>query len=830
MNRLGLPRTNPGHEHFMKCQKYLVMAVLSLAVVNTNSALNLATLYNFSPLVSGVNGDGAMPAKGDLVLSGDTLYGTASKGGGTGNGTVFKVNTDGTGFATLHDFSGTADGFDPEQSLILSGNQLYGDAFYGGSGGGGVIFSLNTDGTGFHAILGSTYSEGSDLNVDLLLSGNTIYGTADGGGANGEGSVFKVNTDGTGHDTFYSFSSGTAAANSPAAGLIMSGNALYGTTWSGGSGFEGTVFTINTDGTGYSVLHNFDVTDGISPEATLILSGNTLYGSATSGGGPENGVLFKINTDGSGFTLLHVFSALVSGANSDGADPWAQLTLSGNTLYGTTIYGGSGGTGTIFEIQTDGTGFTTLYNFSPLISGVNNDGANPYGGLILTSDKLYGTTANGGTGASGTIYSMDLSGICSNDCISIFNPNDLMVTTCSNSLPVAYAATVLDSCCTDSNVDCVTITYDPPSGASFGLGTTTVTTTATDTLGNSNTCTFTVTVVQSNNPPIITSCPTSIYICTDTNTGCGPMPDATGQVLAPNPGGGDWQVSQDIAPGTVICNNTNVTFTVTNVCGQATNRTVPVVLTNCCCESLLQRPWGATLTNITVWELTGAWTRHDFSVVPFSPKLLKLPGALTVTNNDFATSDQEYYDVYLSDADGTADTNGCCVTVDCYMDETMYDYSSGGNIGGVELDFSDGTVLGASSIGNVQLGGGITDPALLASQGQATNALGLHNETLVPVKTTYLGYGNSTITVCFEAPCVGSLAWATASPVFGGNLTLSWPTTAGRYQWQLQESTDLRYNNWTAVPFATNPPVLVTNFMIPQQYYRLILFTNFNSN
>jgi uncharacterized repeat protein (TIGR03803 family) len=65
-----------------------------------------------------------------LALSGTTLYGTAQRGGGN-EGTMFKVNTDGTGFATLHAFSPLGgrdltnwDGAFPETELVVSGNTL----------------------------------------------------------------------------------------------------------------------------------------------------------------------------------------------------------------------------------------------------------------------------------------------------------------------------------------------------------------------------------------------------------------------------------------------------------------------------------------------------------------------------------------------------------------------------------------------------------------------------------------------------------------------------------------------------------------------------------
>jgi len=180
----------------------------------------------------------------------------------------------------------------------------------------------------------------------LILSGSTLYGTALYGGSSGYGVVFALNTDGTGFTNLHSFTSASDGAN-PYAGLVLSGNTLYGTAYVGGSSGYGTVFAVNTDGTGFTNLHNFtSVTDGGYPYAGLILSGNALYGTAVSGGSSDNGTVFKINTDGSGFTNLHDFAS-----DSDGANPYAGLTLSDNVLYGATAYGGSSGAGTVFSLS-----------------------------------------------------------------------------------------------------------------------------------------------------------------------------------------------------------------------------------------------------------------------------------------------------------------------------------------------------------------------------------------------------------------------------------------------------------------------------------------------
>jgi uncharacterized repeat protein (TIGR03803 family) len=76
--------------------------------------------------------------------------------------------------------------------------------------------------------------------------------------------------------------------------------------------------------------------------------------------------------------------------------------LSGKTLYGTTHNGCSSGYGTMFAINTDGTGFTTLHNFA----GAPKDGANPYAGLLLSGTTLFGTSWVGGTYNEGTVFSL----------------------------------------------------------------------------------------------------------------------------------------------------------------------------------------------------------------------------------------------------------------------------------------------------------------------------------------------------------------------------------------------------------------------------------------
>jgi len=411
-----------------------LFADLGLMLAGRMTAQTFSVIHTFTS-ASGpnlTNTDGANPSAG-LILSGKTLYGTAKYGGSSGWGTVFALSTDGSVFAAPYSFTGGSDGANPTAGLILSNNTLYGTASAGGSSGHGTIFSVNTNGSSFsnlHSFTATandsfglhTNSDGANPYVGLILSGATLYGAANDGGSSGQGTVFAVNTIGSGLTTLHSFSSGSGGAYS-SAGLILSGNTLYGANY--GNLGNGTVFAINTDGTAFTNYYAFTAghlngngiltnSDGANPYAELILSGDTLYGTAENGGSSGKGTVFSVTTNGTDFATLHSFTkgaynSLGLYTNSDGANPSAELVLSGNTLYGTANAGGLSGRGTVFALNTDGTGFTNLYNFSatpPYPNTTNSDGANPTARLILSGYALYGTAPYGGIAGNGTVFSL----------------------------------------------------------------------------------------------------------------------------------------------------------------------------------------------------------------------------------------------------------------------------------------------------------------------------------------------------------------------------------------------------------------------------------------
>jgi uncharacterized repeat protein (TIGR03803 family) len=331
------------------------------------------------------------------------------------------VNTDGTGFTNVHDFSGLTynlvvgtdtndDGAYPLSDLVSSGETLYGTASLGGRLGVGTVFAINTNGAGFRTVYHLTGypSDASTPLAGLVLSGGKLYGTTRQGGSLDVGALFGVNTNGTGPATLYSFSGPDGCHLT--AGLALSDTVLYGTTRDGGPLNQGAVFKINLDGSGFATLHSFDdlgMRDGSYPSARLVAVDNVLYGVTERGGSTGSGTLFKLNRDGSGFTNLHHFTSVpASGTrtNTDGAYPSAGLVLSGTILYGTAKSGGTSGLGTLFRVNVDGTGFAVLHNFV----GGPGDGANPRGGLTFANNTLYGTTESGGSAGKGTVFSLEL--------------------------------------------------------------------------------------------------------------------------------------------------------------------------------------------------------------------------------------------------------------------------------------------------------------------------------------------------------------------------------------------------------------------------------------
>ena len=197
---------------------------------------------------------------------------------------------------------------------------------------------------------------------DLLRVRNLLYGMIQGGGAHGFGCIFSVDTNGNNYKDLWDFNqdSGSNGAN-PEGNLILSGAKLYGMTYDGGINDWGNIFRIDSNGSGYKDLWDFNQnpadSNGANPTGSLILSGGQLYGMTAFGGINDDGNIFRIDTNGSGYKDLWDFHAAF---DSNGAGSYGSLLLLGGKLYGMTNYGGINGEGNIFRINTNGNGYKDL--------------------------------------------------------------------------------------------------------------------------------------------------------------------------------------------------------------------------------------------------------------------------------------------------------------------------------------------------------------------------------------------------------------------------------------------------------------------------------------
>ncbi|HKE95003.1 MAG TPA: choice-of-anchor tandem repeat GloVer-containing protein [Povalibacter sp.] len=275
--------------------------------------------------------------RGDLIKGpGGFLYGTTVYGGPANTGTVYRLATDGS-FVQLHAFGAVTDdhvnagGAYPQAGVVFgSDGKLYGTTVYGGAHGGGTIYRLTLNESG--SATAETVHEFSDIDGEKKNDG----------GANSYASLV-AGTDG----------------------------ALYGVTQAGGSGGNGTIFRLTSDGQ-FTTLHDFNAfgvsvanPDGAQPMFRLTsgLDGN-LYGATETGGEYGFGTIFRITPTGV-FATLHSFGA----TPDEGLDPISVTFGSDGALYGLTqlgspaVFRGIESIGTIFR-YTAAKGVETLLYFS----------------------------------------------------------------------------------------------------------------------------------------------------------------------------------------------------------------------------------------------------------------------------------------------------------------------------------------------------------------------------------------------------------------------------------------------------------------------------------
>jgi uncharacterized repeat protein (TIGR03803 family) len=452
-----------------------------LYAITTNGAL--------TTLAALTNSVGSFPYGGIVQDADESWYGVATAGGASSNGAVFRLPPAGSP-TNFYSFSGGLDGATPMGSLLHSrGGNFYGTTSRGGAFGHGTLFQLSPAGT-LTTLVHFSGSNGATPQAALIEDTNgTLYGTARDGGLYGSGTLFRVTVGTTPQITANPASQSVYSGTNVLLAVAASGpQPLFfhwrknGTNLTDGGNLTGasarvlslTNVTVADSGA-YSVTvsNSFGQTtsldailqvtasapiilaqpasQSLAPGSTAVFSvtavgttplwfqwrwnGTNLTDSASVAGArtatlsltnilePNNGAYSVeisnllgsiVSTDavltvvpasvtGTRFSTVHYFTDGLDGSGANGLVQGAN-----SNLYGTTQFGGTASAGTLFRLTPDGT-------FDTLASLDWASGAFPAAPMVLGADgSLYGTATYGGAHNNGTLFRWTPGGILTN--------------------------------------------------------------------------------------------------------------------------------------------------------------------------------------------------------------------------------------------------------------------------------------------------------------------------------------------------------------------------------------------------------------------------------
>jgi len=381
-------------------------AVLMMLVPVHGASFN--TIYTFT--------DSCLPSELTFDKDGN-LYGATTGGAGYGPGNIFELTRSQSGWTKtiLYSFKGGADGEQPSTGLIFDeiGN-LYGTTGLGGLGYG-TVFKLTPGVNGWtkttlYSFKGPFIDGFSPTKVVLDKQGN-IYGSTYFGGVNNNPVCFAGHPVGCGtvfelspangqwmESSLFSFDAEKDGWFPSAPPLVASDGKLYVTARTGACCKGGTLLQLTSSPSGWTeraFLFNHNTGEG--PTGDLLVHGQAAYGVTQSRGPNGGGTVYQVDLK-KNVTVLYSFSQ----NGSDGFAPGVGLTLLNNGLYGTTIYGGSNNTGTIYQLTPSVGQWTenVLYSFP----GGGSPQLYPSKLIADGQGNLYGTTELGGTSNCGTAF------------------------------------------------------------------------------------------------------------------------------------------------------------------------------------------------------------------------------------------------------------------------------------------------------------------------------------------------------------------------------------------------------------------------------------------
>jgi len=297
---------------------------------NAGTAFSL-TSNGSEKVLHSFGSDGSYP-KGPLLALNGVFYGATQSGGKSSDGTIFALRTNGKPLWS-YDFKGGWDGGNPNGGLTALGAALYGTSYGGGNPyeNAGSFFKVTSSRNETVLRDFSGGADGGNPNGSLVLLHGAFYGTTHLGGipyAQG-GAVVRLTSTG-GETVLHRFGKSNDDGTLPEAGLLYYNGAFYGTTQTGGEYGLGTIFSITPTGK-ESVIHSFGAPgDGTFPECPLLVYDGNFYGTTPDGGKNGWGTVFEVGPSGKE-RVLYDFTD-----TSDGGKPGSGLVALNGVLYGTT--------------------------------------------------------------------------------------------------------------------------------------------------------------------------------------------------------------------------------------------------------------------------------------------------------------------------------------------------------------------------------------------------------------------------------------------------------------------------------------------------------------
>ena len=305
--------------------------------------------------------DGNDPVSRVVFGPGGLLYGTTSGGGAEDHGTVFSLQPPATACKAvlcpwietiLYSFTGGADGATPlygDLTFDQAGN-IYGTASYGGSSDDGVVFKLTRSGSSWtESVLCNFSSSGANPTSGVIFdSAGNLYGTTSTYGPDFLGTVYELSPTQSGwsETTLYYFMGDTGAGSG---GLIMDAQGdLFGITGGLNGGFSSAYELTPQNGSwSFTQLQNFGNEYIGALASPTFDSHSNLYGPLPTVDDGFTGEIFQLTPSGNQW----VYSSFYTFNGDSSGIPLGAVTFdaSGN-MYGTGIAGGSDYDGTVWEI------------------------------------------------------------------------------------------------------------------------------------------------------------------------------------------------------------------------------------------------------------------------------------------------------------------------------------------------------------------------------------------------------------------------------------------------------------------------------------------------